>query len=102
MTAKKTAEEDLKRKEKNLQVKHKELAQRERDLVEFQNSLKDLHRNLCPVCGHGLQLIAAENLEVLACEDCRGAWVDRASMEILIKYTIDRRKNFFTKVFGLS
>lgn len=102
MSAKKSGDEDLKRREKALQQKQKELAQKERDLFEFQCSLKDLHQELCPSCGHRLQLVAAENLEVHACEDCRGAWIGRASMEILIKYTIDRRKNFFTKVFGLS
>ena len=100
--AKKVQEEELKRREKNLQVKQREIAQRERELQDFRVSLGNLHNNLCPVCGHELQLIAAENLEVNACEECRGAWIDRSSIEILIKYTIDRRKNFFTKVFGLS
>jgi len=102
MTSKKLVKEKSKRRDKGLVQREKELIQREKDLNDFQASLRNLHAELCPVCGHKLQLVAAENLEVDACEECRGAWLDRASMEILIKYTIDRRKNFFTKVFGLS
>jgi hypothetical protein len=102
MCAKKIVEEDLRRKEKTLSLREKEIQQREKELTEFQASLQNIHELQCPACGHKLQLIAAENLEVHACEECRGAWIDRASMEVLIKYTIDRRKNFFTKVFGLT
>lgn len=102
MASKKIAEDELRRREKTLLQKEKELKVKEKELAEFHETLTRLQAKLCPECGHELQLVAAENLEVHACEECRGAWIDRSSMEILIKYTIDRRKNFFTKVFGLT
>ncbi|MHC4778700.1 MAG: TFIIB-type zinc ribbon-containing protein [Planctomycetota bacterium] len=87
--------ESLKRREENLSL-------RERSFTKMEKALKNLHTTHCPQCSHELQTVLSEALEVETCEACKGLWIGKAEMEVLVKYTVDRRKNFLRTVFGPS
>jgi len=76
------------------------LAVREKLFDNLERKIKDLHALHCPLCGHELQTVLAQSLEVETCETCKGVWMGQAELEVLIKYTVDRRKNFLIQVFG--
>ncbi|MHC4599156.1 MAG: TFIIB-type zinc ribbon-containing protein [Planctomycetota bacterium] len=96
------AEEEVTRKLESLRRREEALSVRERSFTKLEKSMKDLHALHCPECSHELQTVLAEALEVETCEACKGVWMGRAELEVLVKYTVDRRKTFLRTVFGPS
>ncbi|MHC5037714.1 MAG: TFIIB-type zinc ribbon-containing protein [Planctomycetota bacterium] len=94
------SEDEIARKLEGLKRREESLSQREKLFNKLERKLKDLHVSHCPRCGYELQTVLAESLEVETCEACKGFWIGRSELEVLIKYTVDRRKNFLTQVFG--
>ena len=95
-------DEEVAKKLKSLRQREEDVNQREKAVAAFERRLKELHAFHCPRCGHELQTVLAEALEVETCESCRALWIGRVEMEALIKYTVDRRKSFLQQVFGPS
>jgi hypothetical protein len=94
------AEQELAKKREMLEKREAALALREKHFSDLERKIKDIHTLHCPRCGYELQTVLAESLEVETCEACKGVWIGRAELEVLIKYTVDRRKNFLVQVFG--
>ena len=94
------AEDEAARRIEAVRIKEEEITRRERLFVEIDRKVKDLHYLHCPKCGHELQTVLAESLEVETCEPCKGVWLGKNELEVLMKYTIDRRKSFMTQIFG--
>ncbi|GEM_PF-3113443 len=98
--AKGRLEDEYRKKLEALKSRESELNEREKGLAALEKKMKDIHALHCPRCGHELQTVLAETLEVETCEACKSLWIGRAEMEVLIKYTVDRRKSFLAQVFG--
>lgn len=94
------AEEEVTRKLEALKAREEALALKERHITNLERKIRDLHALHCPRCGYELQTVLAEGLEVETCETCKGVWISRAELEVMVKFTVDRRKNFLTQVFG--
>ena len=94
------AAEEMARKLESLRRREEALSLRERSFTKMEKSMKDIHALHCPECSHELQTVLSEALEVETCEACKGVWMGRAEVEVLIRYTVDRRKSFHLTVFG--
>jgi hypothetical protein len=100
MTKGRKADDEAFRKLDSLKRKEEDLLRRERALAEIDRKVKDLHLLHCPRCGHELTTVIAETLEVEACEPCKGVWMGKTELEVLVKLPVEKRKSILNHLFG--
>jgi uncharacterized protein len=102
MTKGRKTDDEALRKLDSIKRKEEDLLRREKALAEMDRRGKDLHYLHCPRCGHALTTVLAENLEVEACEPCKGVWLGKTELEVLVKLPVEKRKGFLNHLFGIA
>lgn len=103
---KKKEEEWIREKEKKLieEMKRKR-EEKIRSSVDEESKkkkeeLKKLHYMHCPKCGHQMQEVPLEGINIDKCTHCEGIFFDRGELEMLFLKKIQESRNFFRKLLG--
>ncbi len=51
----------------------------------------------CPMCGVQMKLAEREGVEIDFCSQCRGVWLDKGELEIIIAAALVRQGNSLKK-----
>ena len=84
--------EDLRRKREDRSLEESESARAD---------LKEAHWLKCCKCGHDMETIAMQKLQVDRCTSCGGLYFDAGELEMLLDSPGDLRKGFFKRMLGL-
>jgi len=84
--------------------------QRERRMMEAtskheQEELEKLrvaHWMKCPKCGHDMETVILEGIDVENCTFCQGVYFERTEIESLLLRRTPQRFSFYRKFFGLD
>ena len=69
---------------------------------EALDKLRAEHWLKCPKCGHDMQAMTLEGIEVENCTFCKGVYFDREEIESLLLRKTPQRFQFYRKFFGLD
>jgi len=89
-------EDAARRRDKRLQA---EAAKRDQAVLD---QLREAHWLKCPKCGHDMQVLTLEGIEVDSCTRCQGVFFDRGEIEALLLRKTPQRFRFYRKFFGLD
>ena len=64
--------------------------------------LRTAHWMKCPKCGHDMETVILEGIDVENCTFCKGVYFDRSEIESLLFRRTPQRFNFYRKFFGLD
>jgi len=56
----------------------------------------------CPKCGHDMETVILEDIEVENCTFCKGVYFDRSEIELLLLRRTSQRFSFYRSFFGLD
>ncbi len=66
------------------------------------DKLRTAHWMKCPKCGHDMETIHLEDIEVENCTFCEGVYFDRVEIESLLLRKTTQRFSLYRKFFGLD
>jgi len=66
------------------------------------DNLRAVHWMKCPKCGHDMETVKLEGIEVENCTFCMGVYFDRTEIESLLLRRTPQRFSFYRKFFGLD
>ena len=66
------------------------------------DKLRTAHWMKCPKCGHEMETINLEGIDVENCTFCKGVYFDRTEIESLLLRRTPQRFSFYRKFFGLD
>lgn len=66
------------------------------------DKLREAHWLKCPKCGHDMEALILEGIEVESCTFCKGVYFDRGEIETLLLRMTPQRFRFYRKFFGLD
>jgi hypothetical protein len=66
------------------------------------DELRAAHWLKCPKCGHDMEVMSLEGIEVENCTFCKGIYFDRDELESLLLRKTPQRFKFYRKFFGLD
>ena len=66
------------------------------------DELRDAHWMKCPKCGHDLQTIQLEGIDIDQCSFCEGVYFDRGELDTLLMRKTSLRFKFYRRLFGLD
>ncbi len=81
----------------------REKREREREAQESEGErrrLRALHFMCCPKCGHPMEVVHIENVEVDRCTFCEGIYLDATELEDLFARR-DARRGILARLVGL-
>ncbi len=88
--------------EKIRQERQKRLQEQlQRETQEELERLRQLHWMKCPKCGHDMEAVTLEGIEVDRCTSCEGVYFDRGELETLLLQK-QKRRGFFRRLMGLE
>ena len=64
--------------------------------------LRDAHWMKCPKCGHDLQTIQLDGIDIDQCSYCEGIYFDRGELDTLLMRKTSHRFKFYRRLFGLD
>ena len=64
--------------------------------------LSAAHWMKCPKCGHDMETVILEGIDVENCTFCKGVYFDRTEIETLLLRRTSQRFSFYRKFFGLD
>lgn len=64
--------------------------------------LRDAHWQKCPKCGHDMESLTMEGVELESCGFCAGIYFDRGELESLLLRKMPKRFEFYRRFFGLD
>ena len=66
------------------------------------DKLRAAHWLKCPKCGHDMEVVSMEGIELDTCKFCAGIYFDRGELESLLLRKIPQRFKFYRRLFGLD
>lgn len=90
-------EEKLLREAREKSLREKEEREKQEKAEEIKK-LQDLHWMKCPKCGHDMDVMKIENIEVDQCKNCQGIYFDAGELDELLMIEGEKRKSFFRKL----
>ncbi len=69
---------------------------------EALDKLRTAHWMKCPKCGHDMEAVTFEGIEVESCTYCMGVFFERGEIESLLFRRTPQRFTFYRKFFGLD
>ena len=74
-------------------LKHIE-AERKRLLTSVMQRMPDMHFMRCPRCSRQLEEKTITDIAIVICEQCKGIWIDAASLARVLRLSGDMADNF--------
>lgn len=62
--------------------------------------LRELHWLRCPKCGHEMQALHFDRVEVDQCGTCKGLFFDKGELDAVLLERDSERRGFFRKLVG--